>query len=179
MSFSENLKQIRKEHHLSQEDLAELLDVSRQAVSKWEQGQGYPEVEKLLLLSSKLNISLDSLMSVEINCDTGVKKENKSGLIVITSPHENVIATCCKVAASGKMRGGKASPQYALFGVDRGGSNFWGEPTTFLGWYASEEQISKEIAQIHNAISKGIPTYTLQFSAKTKRRWASIKIVEE
>ena len=41
MSFSENLKQIRKEHHLSQEELAELLDVSRQAVSKWEQGQGY------------------------------------------------------------------------------------------------------------------------------------------
>ena len=38
MSFSENLKQIRKEHQLSQEELAELLDVSRQAVSKWEQG---------------------------------------------------------------------------------------------------------------------------------------------
>ena len=147
--------------------------------SKWEQGQGYPEVEKLLLLSSKLNISLDALMSVELNCDAGVKNENRSGLIVITSPHENVIATCYKVTASGKMRGGKASPQYALFGVDRGGSNFWGEPTTFLGWYANEEQISKEIAQIHNAISKGIPTYTLQFSAKTQRRWASVKIVEE
>ncbi|MBQ2948955.1 MAG: helix-turn-helix transcriptional regulator [Clostridia bacterium] len=179
MSFSENLKKIRREHRLSQEELAELLDVSRQAVSKWEQGQGYPEVEKLLLLSSKLNVSLDALMSVEIKLDAGIKSENRSGLIVITSPHENVIATCCKVAASGKMRGGKASPQYALFGVDRGGSNFWGEPTTFLGWYASEEQISKEIAQIHNAISKGIPTYTLQFSAKTQRRWASIKIVEE
>ena len=179
MSFSENLKQIRKEHHLSQEALAELLDVSRQAVSKWEQGQGYPEVEKLLLLSSKLNISLDALMSVEVNCDTGVKDENRSGLIVITSPHENVIATCYKVVASGKMRGGKASPQYILFGVDRGGSKFWGEPTTFLGWYAGEEQISKEIAQIHEAISKGIPTYTLQFSAKTQRRWASIKIIDE
>ena len=179
MSFSENLKKIRREHRLSQEELAELLDVSRQAVSKWEQGQGYPEVEKLLLLSSKLNVSLDALMSVEIKLDAGIKSENRSGLIVITSPHENVIATCCKVTASGKMRGGKASPQYALFGVDRGGSNFWGEPTTFLGWYASEEQISKEIAQIHNAISKGIPTYTLQFSTKTQRRWASIKIVEE
>ena len=179
MSFSENLKQIRKEHHLSQEELAELLDVSRQAVSKWEQGLGYPEVEKLLLLSSKLNISLDALMDIEMNRDERVKNENRSGLIVITSPHENVIATCYKVAASGKMRGGKNSPQYALFGVDRGGSNFWGEPNTLLGWYASEEQISKEIAQIHNAISKGIPTYTLQFSAKTKRRWASVKIVEE
>ena len=67
MSFSENLKQIRREHDLSQEELAELLNVSRQAVSKWEQGQGYPEVEKLLLLSSTLNISLDALMSVETN----------------------------------------------------------------------------------------------------------------
>lgn len=38
MSFAERLKQIRKEKGLSQEDLAELLDVSRQAVSKWEQG---------------------------------------------------------------------------------------------------------------------------------------------
>lgn len=179
MSFSENLKQIRREHHLSQEELAELLDVSRQAVSKWEQGQGYPEVEKLLLLSSALHISLDALMSVEMNCDAGGKSENRPGLIVITSPHENVIATCCKVAASGKMHGGKASPQYALFGVDRGGSNLWGEPTTFLGWYANEEQISKEMTQIHNAILKGIPHYTLQFSAKTKRRWASIKIIQE
>ena len=116
MSFSENLKQIRKEHHLSQEELAELLDVSRQAVSKWEQGQGYPEVEKLLLLSSKLNISLDALMSVEMNRDARVKSENGSGLLVITSLHENVIATCYKVTASGKMRGGKGSPQYALFG---------------------------------------------------------------
>jgi hypothetical protein len=63
--------------------------------------------------------------------------------------------------------------------MDRGGSSFWGEPTAFLGWYASEEQVSKENAQIHNAISKGIPTYTLQFSAKTQRRWASIKIVDK
>ena len=37
MCFAENLKEIRKERHLSQEDLAELMGVSRQAVSKWEQ----------------------------------------------------------------------------------------------------------------------------------------------
>ena len=159
--------------------MAELLDVSRQAVSKWEQGQGYPEVEKLLLLSSELNISLDALMSNEDGSDRCSKGTNVTGSIIITSPHENVIANCCKVAANGKIRGGKNSPQYILFGVDRGGSDFWGEPTTFRGWYAGEEQISKEIAQIHNAISKGMPTYTLQFSAKTQRRWASIKIIEE
>ena len=41
MSFAENLKQLRKKKQLSQEELAEILDVSRQAVSKWEQGMGY------------------------------------------------------------------------------------------------------------------------------------------
>ena len=179
MSFSENLKQIRKEHHLSQEELAELLDVSRQAVSKWEQGQGYPEVEKLLLLSSKLCISLDVLMSGEMNCDRVLKNENIPGLIVITSPHENVIATCSKVSASSKMHGAKDSPQYALFGYDSSGSNYWGGNNTFLGWYANEEQISKEIEEIHRAILQGIRTYTLQYSAKTQRHFASIKIIEE
>lgn len=38
MSFAENLKLIRKERNLSQEELAEILEVSRQAISKWEQG---------------------------------------------------------------------------------------------------------------------------------------------
>ena len=79
MSFSENLKQIRKKHHLSQEELAELLDVNRQAVSKWEQGMGYPEVEKLLLLSHKLNISLDTLMSTENVSDSGLNDIHVTG----------------------------------------------------------------------------------------------------
>ena len=118
-------------------------------------------------------------MSNEIGCDRDSKGTNVTGSIVITSPHENVIANCYKLLTTGKIRGGKNSPQYILFGVDRGGSSFWGEPTTFLGWYASEEQISKEIAEINRAISQGIPTYTLQYSAKTERRWASVKIVEE
>ncbi|MBX4265486.1 helix-turn-helix domain-containing protein [Clostridium estertheticum] len=66
MSFAENLKSLRQERHISQEELAEIVGVSRQAVSKWEQGSGYPEMEKLLVLSKKLNISLDYLMLGEI-----------------------------------------------------------------------------------------------------------------
>jgi len=178
MSFAENLKQLRKEKQLSQEALAEILDVSRQAVSKWEQGIGYPEVEKLLLLSSKLNISLDSLMATEIVQEANPQKPNATGTIIITSPHENVIAACYKVLSSGKMFGGKSSPQYALFGVSNGISSFWGEPTTFLGWYADKEQVTKEVSEIQNAIINGIAAYTLKYSAKTERRWTGIKIIE-
>ena len=43
MKLSDNIKFIRKENNLSQEQLAEQLGVSRQAVSKWESGQSYPE----------------------------------------------------------------------------------------------------------------------------------------
>ena len=172
------ISELRKQNGMSQEELAELLDVSRQAVSKWEQGMGYPEVEKLLLLSHKLNISLDALMSTGNVSDSGLNDIHVTGSIVITSPHENVIVTCYKVSASEKMKGGKNSPQYALFGVSNGGSSFWGEPTTFLAWYANQECISKEIEEIQKAISQGISTYTLQYSAKTERRWASIKVIE-
>ena len=174
MSFAENLKQIRKERNLSQEDLAELLDVSRQAVSKWEQGEGYPEVEKLLLLSKTLNISLDTLMSTKF---TPTPKAHSTGSIVITSPHENVIATCRELQASQKMSKGKHAPQYALFTTDSkipfGGRNI------FLGWYANEDLLHKEIAEIQTAIFKGIPAYTLQYSCKVKFRWGFPHIIED
>ena len=178
MNFAENLKQLRKERQLSQEELAAMLGVSRQAVSKWEQGIGYPETEKLLLLSSQLNVSLDSLLTTKHT--QAVDSKNVTGTIIITSPHENVIAPCCKVLSSRKMSGGKSSPQYALFGVHNGTPSFFGgESTTFLGWYANKEQITKEVSEIQNAIVNGVAAYTLKYSAKTKSSWTGIKLLEE
>lgn len=63
MTFPDNLKRLRKNKQLSQEALAELLDVSRQSVSKWEQGICMPEAQMLLRLSETLGVSLDALMS--------------------------------------------------------------------------------------------------------------------
>jgi DNA-binding XRE family transcriptional regulator len=176
MSFAENMKQLRKERKLSQEDLAEILGVSRQAVSKWEQGIGYPEVEKLLLLSSKLDVSLDSLMETKIVQKSNPQMQNVTGTIIITSPIERVIATCHKVISSQKMSSGKSSPQYALFGKSEGAGMFGDEPTTFLGWYANENDISKEIMEIHDAMVHGIATYTLKYSVRTKKRLLGIKL---
>jgi transcriptional regulator with XRE-family HTH domain len=184
MSFAENLKQLRKEKQLSQEELAEILDVSRQAVSKWEQGIGYPEVEKLLLLSRKLRVSLDSLMETEIAQKPtaqkpNAQKQNVTGTITITSPIERVIATCHKIVSSQKMSNGKSSPQYALFGKGDGSGVLGDEPATFLGWYATEKDISKEIMEIHDAIVNGVATYTLKYNVRTKKRLLGIKIETE
>ena len=178
MSFAENLKQLRKEKQMSQEDLAELLNVSRQSVSKWEQGLSYPEVETLLLLSKTLSVSLDEMLSTGFSC-TETPKTSITGSLIITSPNENVIATCSKVQSSQRMSRRKNKPNYALYGFTHGGSQFFGEPATFLGWYANEELISKEMEAIHNAISNGIPTYTLQYSAQVQRRWSGLKLVSK
>ena len=50
MNLADNLKKLRKDNNMSQEDLAEKLGVSRQSVSKWESGQAYPEMDKVLQL---------------------------------------------------------------------------------------------------------------------------------
>ncbi|MCB2313591.1 helix-turn-helix domain-containing protein [Clostridium tagluense] len=62
LSFSEKLQRLRKEKALSQEQLAELLNVSRQSVSKWESGQTYPEINKLIILSDLFKITMDDLV---------------------------------------------------------------------------------------------------------------------
>lgn len=62
MSFSEKLRSLRKERGLSQEQLAELLDVSRQSVSKWESGQTFPEIDKLIILSDVFKVTIDDLL---------------------------------------------------------------------------------------------------------------------
>ena len=66
MKLSDNLKIIRKENNLSQEQLAEKLGVSRQAVSKWESGQSYPEMDKVLLICKLFNYNIDELMNENI-----------------------------------------------------------------------------------------------------------------
>ena len=62
MEFSEKLITLRKGRDLTQEQLAEQLNVSRQSISKWESGQVIPEVEKIIELSKAFNVTLDYLL---------------------------------------------------------------------------------------------------------------------
>ena len=61
MTFGEKLFKLRKEKGLSQEALAEQIGTTRQAISKWENNQGFPETEKLLQLSNIFETSIDFL----------------------------------------------------------------------------------------------------------------------
>ena len=65
MTFGEKLSKLRKENHYTQEQFADLLGVSRQAVSKWESGAAWPETDKLIRISQLLGCSLDYLVMDE------------------------------------------------------------------------------------------------------------------
>lgn len=65
MDFSEKLRSMRKEYKMSQEQLAEKLNVSRQAITKWETGGGLPDIENVLAIAELFQISLDELLSAK------------------------------------------------------------------------------------------------------------------
>ncbi len=84
MKFCEKLQMLRKEKGYSQEQLADLLDVSRQAVSKWESGTTYPEMDKLLSICKIFNVSLDDLTNDEITKNNIEHKKNNFSNLVYT-----------------------------------------------------------------------------------------------
>lgn len=71
MSFADKLRTYRKHAGLSQEQLAEKLGVSRQAITKWETNSGLPDTENLIAVSALLNITIDELLS-EKNADGAI-----------------------------------------------------------------------------------------------------------
>ena len=62
MSFRDNLQYLRAQRNFTQERLAMLLGVSRQAISKWESGKAYPEMDKLLMMCDLFGCTLDDLV---------------------------------------------------------------------------------------------------------------------
>ena len=82
MTFGEKLSSLRKQANLTQSDLAEKLNVSRQAITKWENGTGLPDLDNIKKLSSIFNTSIDELLDykaeeIKLELDTSKETINK------------------------------------------------------------------------------------------------------
>lgn len=83
--FSENLIHLRKLKNISQEELAEKLNVSRQTISKWETGESLPDIEKTKLLAELFNVSIDDLVNFEQTSPSlGIPPKGKYAFGVVT-----------------------------------------------------------------------------------------------
>lgn len=81
MKFGDNIKKIRKYKKLSQEDLAEKMQVSRQSVSKWENGDAYPEMNNILQLCKIFHCSITDLVNDNLIDANLLDEDVKSGVI--------------------------------------------------------------------------------------------------
>ena len=80
MNLSEKLVKLRKQSGLSQQELADQLNVSRQSVSKWELNESVPDISNILALSEIYHVSTDYLLKDSIENDT---KENRIDLMIV------------------------------------------------------------------------------------------------
>lgn len=101
MDFSEKLLTLRKANELTQEQLAEKLDVSRQSVSKWESGQASPELEKIIAMSAIFDVTTDYLLKSSEIDDLSVKTEmleKQQQMMIVREQRQKQIFGCIMYA---------------------------------------------------------------------------------
>ena len=84
MTIGERIKAYRKEKGLSQEQMAEALNVSRQAITKWESGKGLPDIENLIGLSRTFGVSLDEMVGEEASFQEKIGDQKRKRINALT-----------------------------------------------------------------------------------------------
>lgn len=105
MSISERLHELRKQAGYSQEQVAEMLEISRQAVSKWESGQGKPEIDNIVKLTEIYNVSADYILlgtereSVPVPVKKELSREYKIAICIIAIIASTAVVTVLFITA--------------------------------------------------------------------------------
>jgi transcriptional regulator with XRE-family HTH domain len=153
MKFEEKILQIRKEKGLSQEELAEYLGVSRQAVAKWESGASYPEVDKLIAICNLFQISIDSLLRVEERQCSSYRPGNQRAL------SEPVIAFLCKAKKECFAGEGNRTSSSRPESIDYTYSE--GDYTYLDSYFGGEKFIGEEVLYV-----KGSPVWSMNYCGR-------------
>ena len=165
MTTGSKISKLRKENNYTQEQLAVMLGVSRQAISKWENDVAYPETDKILKLSELFGCSTDYILRDDDNLVSEVSSGcQPPGNIMISSFDNKSVVACQNVQCSKILFACEDEPKYILYGTD--GVSFWGRHNTTLGWYKSLEEVQREISEITEAIGQGKPSYKLKYAAE-------------
>ncbi|MPM05403.1 hypothetical protein SDC9_51693 [bioreactor metagenome] len=131
MSIGNRISELRRKNNFSQEYIAEQLNVSRQAVSKWESGRSNPDTENLIRLAELLNVSVEYLSKGKVNPppvaaekEAGRKRLNKKHVVMILS----TLAICVLITGAVRIYtlpvdwdAGACSGGYATFVFDKYG----------------------------------------------------------
>lgn len=142
MTFGEKLQKLRKERGLSQEQLAEQITVSRQALSKWELGTSIPDTENVLQLSKLFGVSTDYLLNDDYTSDNdlpAVRVENEKLSRAYRNKIRVIVGSCLSgLSALGMLALGICSSIYpATYGIAAAGADWGREYTGLIGFLKS------------------------------------------
>ena len=138
MIFSEKLQLIRKNKGLTQEELAEKLDVSRQAVAKWESGQAYPDISNLIQISNLFNVTVDYLVRDQecmVSFETDIENDLSKLIDFRLEANVNTYAAYSNEVASTRLDShdfSYSSGPYTYHDTYVGGEKFAGEEAIWL-----------------------------------------------
>ena len=138
MIFSEKLQLIRKNQGLTQEELAEKLDVSRQAVAKWESGQVYPDICNLIQISNLFNVTVDYLVRDQecmVSCEAGSENDISKLVDFRLEANINTYAAYMNETAATRLDShdfSYSSGPYTYHDTYVGGEQFAGEEAIWL-----------------------------------------------
>ena len=143
MNFSQKLQLIRKNKGYTQEELAGKLDVSRQAVAKWESGQVYPDISNLIQISKLFNVTVDYLVKDQ-ECIVGCSDDKMSDINRLVEfrleANSNTYAACMNETDSTRLNSHDftySNGPYTYHDTYVGGEQFAGEEAI---WYEGKSQ---------------------------------------
>ena len=176
MKLCEKLYELRRAAGLSQEELAERLNVSRQAVSKWENGAAQPELSKLVELSRLYGVSVDELLSLE-EAEKGDAKAASSVDASTPAPAQETLAAPKKVRRQKLLLGAAAvclalAVGLALYNNHRVKQLEWQVGSLQSQIMSVQSSLSSQIAGISSSVREAMEesaTLTAQFDYTVKR----------
>ncbi|WP_164509463.1 helix-turn-helix domain-containing protein [Companilactobacillus jidongensis] len=114
--FSDNLRKLRLKNGISQEELGEIIDVTRQSVSKYENGTSQPSFDKLIAIAKYFDVTTDYLLMSKIDDNVITKKSDKITVVSkFDTLNTNGMVASYYIFTVGKVIGNKNSPKQ-LFG---------------------------------------------------------------
>ena len=119
MELQEKLNILRKQHKLTQMELANELEVTRQAVSKWEQGTAFPSTENLIQLGKLYGVSIEVLTTPELTLDGVAQQKTNDTPPTEAKPNTSGTKRLIAVAAAGILLGGLIVGMVAFSGGTR------------------------------------------------------------
>ena len=167
--FKDALRQLRIDQGISQEKLGEILDVSRQSISKYESGLSEPDFDKLIMIAEYFDVTTDFLLMSKINNQMKTRSERTS----ISSKMGQLfggdgIASFYKFKINRVIGSKRTVPQTYILGTYDSG--IFGDKNCLMAYYKTYADAKNELNRIDEAMEMGKTSYDLQYYVNLKSK---------